>query len=125
MLYTSIEVSVSAELVKVWALVKFLKEHEGVWYSPHEIRKELGSHIRTVYKMIRRLSERPLDTTYKSWRLDVAERGDRIFCVRMERDLEHSGNLVKAEVSEVDGNRTRPKISSKGQQKLRSLYNEK
>ncbi len=75
--------------------------------------------------MIRRLSERPLDTTYKSWRLDVAERGDRIFCVRMERDLEHSGNLVKAEVSEVDGNRTRPKISSKGQQKLRSLYNEK
>jgi len=39
--------------------------------------------------------------------LELAERGDRLYCLRMVRDIEGSENLMKAETFEVDGNRIR------------------
>ena len=90
-------------MVDVWDLDKFLKEHGGEWWTPYEIKKELGGDIRTVKNVIRRLSRRLWATTYKGWRLDVAERGDRLYVVCMIRDIEGSRNLIKAEISEVEG----------------------
>ena len=89
-------------MVNVWDLDKFLKEREGEWWTPYEIKNELGSDIRTVKNVIRRLSRRPWETTYKGWRLDIAERGKRLYVVRMVRDIEGSENLIKAEISEVE-----------------------
>jgi len=86
-------------LVNAVDLEKFLKEHKGEWWTPHEIKTELGGDIRTVYNVIRNLIRRPWERTKKGWRLDVAERGDRIYCVRMVRDLEGSENLIKDEIS--------------------------
>ena len=101
-------------------LENFLKEHED-WWSPNEIGKALGVDLRTVKNVIRRLD----NLTHEDWVLELAERGKRLYCLRMFRDIEGSENLIKVEIFEVDGKRTRPKISSKEQQKLRSLYNEK
>lgn len=89
-------------MVNAWDLEKFLKEHKGEWWTPYEIKNELGCDIRTVKNAIRRLSWRPWETTYKGWRLDVAERGARLYVVRMVRDVEGSENLIKAEISEVE-----------------------
>ena len=89
-------------MVNVRDLDKFLKEREGEWWTPYEIKNELGSDIRTVKNVIRRLSRRPWETTYKGWRLDVAERGKRLYVVRMVRNIEGSENLIKAEISEVE-----------------------
>jgi len=44
-----------------------------------------------------------LETTYKGWKLDIAERGDRLYVVRMVMDREGSVNLIRAEISEVNG----------------------
>ena len=84
-------------------LAKFLKEHEGEWWTPYEIKKELGVDLRTVKNKIRNLNESLLETTYKGWKLDIAERGDRLYVVRMVMDREGSTNLIRAEISEVDG----------------------
>lgn len=83
-------------------LEMFLKEHEEEWWTPHEIRKELGVDIRTVKNKIRILDGRPWETTYKGWRLDIAERGTRLYVVRMVRDIEGSMNLIRVEASEVE-----------------------
>jgi len=90
-------------LLNLRDLEKFLKEHEGEWWTPYEIKKELGGDIRTVKNKIRSLGGRPLWTTYKGWRLDIAERGDRLYVVRMVRDIEGSRNLIRVEISEVKG----------------------
>ena len=84
-------------------LAKFLKEHESEWWTPYEITKELGVDIRTVKNKIRTLNESPWETTYEGWKLDIAERGDRLYVVRMVMDMEGSRNLIRAEISEVDG----------------------
>ena len=84
-------------------LETFLKEHEDEWWTPYEIKKELGVDIRTVKNKIRILDGRPWETTYEGWRLDVAERGPRLYVVRMVRDIEGSENLIEAEISEVEG----------------------
>ncbi len=89
-------------MVNVWDMDTFLKEREGEWWTPYEIKKALGSDIRTVKNVIRRLSLRPWETTYKGWRLDVAERGKRLYVVRMVKDVEGSEKLLKAEISEVE-----------------------
>ncbi len=89
-------------MVNVWDLDKFLKEREGEWWTPYEIKKEMGSDIRTVKNVIRRLSRRPWETTYKGWRLDIAERRKRLYVVRMVKDVEGSEKLLKAEISEVE-----------------------
>ena len=89
-------------MFNVWDLEKFLKGREGEWWTPHEIGKELGVDIRTVKNVIRRLGWRPWETTYEGWRLDIAERGDRLYVVRMVRDIEGSENQIKAEISEVE-----------------------
>ena len=94
-------------------LENFLKEHED-WWSPNEIGKALGVDLRTVKNVIRRFHGMPHD----GWVLELAERGARLYCLRMFRDIEGSENLIKVERFEVDGKRTRPKISSKGQQQL-------
>jgi len=80
-----------------------LKEHEGEWWTPFEIKKELGGDIRTVKNKIRILNETSWETTYKGWKLELAERGDRLYVVRMVMDMEGSTNLIRAEISEVDG----------------------
>ena len=85
-------------MVNAWDLEKFLKEHKGEWWTPHEIKTELGGDIRTVYNVIRSLIRRPWEMTKKGWRLDVAERR-RIYCVRMVRDIGGSDNLMKDEIS--------------------------
>ena len=87
-------------MFKILDLGNFLKEHGEEWWTPYQIGKELGIDIRTVKNVIRRLDR----MTHKGWKLVIAERGDRLFCVRMERDLENSGNLVKAELSRMEGN---------------------
>lgn len=94
------------ELLKTSDLEDFLKEHEGEWWSPSEIRKKLGVDLRTVKNVIRRLD----GMTHKSWVLDIAERGDRLYVVRMVRDIESSRSLVK---SDVKGKRIRVPTSSK------------
>ena len=83
-------------------LEKFLKEHEDEWWTPYEIKKELGVDIRTVKNKIRILDGRPWETTYKGWRLDIAERGNRLYVVRIVRNIEGSENLIKAEIAEVE-----------------------
>ena len=55
-------------------LAIFLKEHEGEWWTPYEIKKELGVDLRTVKNKIRILNETSRETTYKGWKLDIAER---------------------------------------------------
>jgi len=104
-------------------LQKFLREREGEWWSPHQIHKEQGVDIRTVKKAIRDLDK----MTHKGWKLVIAERfiaerGVRLWCVRLERDMENSGNLVKAKVSNVEVDRTRPQISSKKEQTLDNYF---
>ena len=84
-------------------LANFLKEHEGEWWTPFEIKKELGADLRTVKNNIRDLNETPWETTYEGWKLDIAERGDRLYVVRMVMDMEGSTNLIRAEISEVNG----------------------
>ncbi len=96
-------------------LENFLKEREEEWWSPNEIGKELGVDLRTVKNVIRRLDS----MTHEGWRLDIAERGNRLYVLRMIR-VENSRNLFKAEVSEVEGKRIHPQISSK---KKPTLYN--
>ena len=76
-------------------LENFLKEHEGEWWTPYEIGRELGIDIRTVKNVIRRLDS----MTHKSWRLDIAERGDRLYVVRMVRDIERSRNRIRVHIS--------------------------
>lgn len=95
-------------------LENFLKEHEREWWTPHQIGKKLGVDIRTVKKVIRRLDK----MTHNGWKLVIAERGDRLFCVRMKRDIENSGNLVEAEVSELDGKLIRVPTPSPKQKTL-------
>lgn len=92
----------SRELFSHRDLEKFLKEHEDEWWTPYEIKKELGVDIRTVKNKIRILDGRSWETTYKGWRMDIAERGDRLYVVRMVRDIEGSRNLINAEISEVE-----------------------
>ncbi len=84
-------------------LAQFLKEHEGEWWTPFEIKKEVGGDIRTVKNKIRILNESPWETTYDGWKLEIAERGDRLYVVRMVMDIEGSTNLIMAEISEVAG----------------------
>ncbi|GAJ14940.1 unnamed protein product, partial [marine sediment metagenome] len=49
-------------------LVTFLKEHEGEWWTPYEIKKEFGCDVRTVKKTIRYVAG---DVLNEGWRLDV------------------------------------------------------
>lgn len=88
-------------------LENFLKEHEVEWWSPSEIRIELGVDLRTVKNVIRKLDS----MNHKGWRLDIAERS-RLYAVRMVRDIEGSENLIKAEISEVESKRIRVPLSS-------------
>ena len=71
-------------------LEKFLKEHEGEWWTPYEIKKEMGVDIRTIKNKIRNIGQTSSWTTYTGWRLDIAERGDRLYVVRMVMDREGS-----------------------------------
>jgi len=89
-------------LFDIWDLETFLKEHEGEWWTPYEIGKELKVDIRTVKNTIRMLDRRPSKTTYEGWRLDIAERGDRLYVVRIVRDIEDSKSRIRAEISEVE-----------------------
>jgi len=82
-------------------LENFLKEHIGEWWTPSEIGKELGVDLRTVKNVIWKLDS----TIPKGWRLDMAERGKRLYCVRMVRDIEGSDNVIKAEISDVKDSR--------------------
>ncbi len=101
-------------MFKTLDLENFLKEHIGQWWTPNQLGKELSVDIRTVKNVIRRLDV----MTPQGWKLVIAERGDRLFCIHMERDMENSGNIVKAEVSEVEINRTITETTPTGQQKL-------
>jgi len=96
-------------LFKILDLENFLKEHESEWWTPHEIGKELGIDRRTIKNVIRRLDI----MTHGSWRLDIAERGNRLYVVRMVRDVEISRNIIKTEASKVKCNRIRVNKSSK------------
>ncbi len=96
----------------------FLREHEGEWWSPSEIGTKLGVDLRTVKKVIRKLD----NMNHKGWVLDIAERGDRIYVVRMVRDVESSRNLIKSEVSKVKGKRIRVPTSSEKQPKLDNWF---
>lgn len=88
-------------MFKTSDLENFLKEHEGEWWSPSEIGLDRGADLRTVKKVIRRLD----NMSHKGWVLDIAERGDRLYVVRMVRDVEISRKLIK---SEVEGNSIPP-----------------
>lgn len=96
---------------------KFLKEHAEEWWTPHDIKKELGGDIRTYIRGIRSLSRRPGEMTYKGWKLEVAARAheqeDRIYAVRIIRYIEVSDNVIKAEISEVKVSRIGVHTSSK------------
>ena len=81
----------------------FLRKHEGEWWTPNEVAKALKSDIRTTKSRIHANRLRPYYTSYEGWRLDVAERGKRIYAVRMMRDLEGSRARIKADISEVQG----------------------
>ena len=83
--------------------ITFLKEHEGELWSPNEIAKALKSDIRTTKNRINANRLLPYYTSYRGWRLDVAERGKRIYAVRLMRDLEGSRARIKADISEVQG----------------------
>jgi len=86
----------------------FLKEREEEWWSPNEIALRLGVDLRTVKNVIRRFHS----MTHNGWVLELAERGDRLYCLRMVRDIEGSENVIKTEISEVKGKRIHPQISS-------------
>lgn len=79
-------------MFKTSDLENFLKEQEGEWWSPSEIGKALGVDLRTVKNVIRRLDS----MTHEGWRMEKAER-ERIYCVRMVRDVEISRKLIKSE----------------------------
>ena len=85
------------------SLINFLREHEGEWWSPNEIAKEIKSDIRTTKNGITANRLWHYYTFYEGWRLDVAERGKRIYAVRAIRDLEGSRAKIKADISEVQG----------------------
>lgn len=100
-----------------WSISKFLKEHEGEWYTPHEIAKELKSDIRTVKNDILRLRYRHYETTYKGYRLDVAERR-RIYAIRMIKDVAGSIRIIEEEMAEV---RSIPEVDISSIYESRSL----
>ena len=85
----------------VWKLVKFLKEHEGEWWTPYEIKKEFGCDIRTVKNNIRYVHATAWNTHHKGWRMDVAERGKRLYVVRMVRDIEGSKKILMQQLKEA------------------------
>ena len=84
----------------IWDLDKFLKEHIGEWYTPHEIAKEWKSDIRTVKNCIRILRNRPYELTCEGYRLEVAERR-RLYALRTVKDAEASIKKVEEEIAEV------------------------
>ena len=63
----------------------------------------MKSDIRTIKNRINAHRHRPYKTTYEGWRLDVAERGKRIYVVRLVRDVEGSRAKINAEIAEVQG----------------------
>jgi hypothetical protein len=81
----------------------FLRKHDGEWWSPNEIAKAMKSDIRTTKNRINAHRYLPYYTTYEGWRLEVAERGKRIYAVRLMLDLEGSRAKISAEISEVQG----------------------
>lgn len=87
--------------MNIWDLDKFLKDHIGEWFTPHEIAKESNSDIRTVKNCVRSLRYRHYETTYKGYRLEIAERR-RLYALRIVKDVEHSINLVQEEMLEVE-----------------------
>lgn len=84
-----------------WKPITFLREHGGEWWSPNEIAKATKSDIRTTKNGIRANRIMHYYTTYEGWRLEVAERGKRIYALRMILDLEGSRAEINAEMSEV------------------------
>ena len=86
-----------------WDLVHFLSGHVGEWWTPNETAKAMKSDIRTIKHAIRLCQQYPYQTTYKGWRLDVAERGKRIYAVRLMRDVEGSKAKISALIAEVQG----------------------
>ncbi len=88
-------------MFKTLDLENFLKEHRGEWWSPNEIGLKLVVDLRTVKNVIRRLHEQG---TLEGWVLELAERGERLYVVRMVRDIKDSENLIKAEIFEVENN---------------------
>jgi len=87
--------------MNIWDLTKFLKEHTGEWFTPHEIAKESNSDIRTVKNDIRILRNRPYETTYEGYSLEIAERR-RLYALRIIKDVEHSIKLIQKEIVEVE-----------------------
>jgi hypothetical protein len=83
--------------------IPFLRKHEGEWWTPNEIAKAMKSDIRTTKNRINANRHRLYYTTYEGWRLDVAERGKRIYAVRLMQDVEGSRAKINAEIAEAQG----------------------
>ena len=83
-----------------WVVGNFLGARVNEWWTPNEIAKALKKDHRTVQNMIDRQRYRPYETTYKGFRLEVAERR-RVYCVRLVKDPRHCLEIVKNEVKEV------------------------
>ena len=81
----------------------FIRKHEGEWYSPNEIHNETKSDLRTVKNSVSRLTKTSYWTTYEGYRVEIAQREDRIYCVRLVKDIENSVRLIKEEMAEVEG----------------------
>ncbi len=71
----------------VGGLADFLREHQGEWYSPHEIHKMGGGDIRTVKKRIDHLANPPHWAADNGYRIEIARRGGRVYCVRFVRGV--------------------------------------
>jgi len=84
-------------------LASFLQFHEGQWFSPYEIARETKHDIRVIKNNISRLQRTSYWTAYDGFRLDVAERGKRIYAIRMVRDIENSVKQVDAEIEKIKG----------------------
>lgn len=86
-----------------WGLADFLREHQTEWYSPYELHKRGGGDIRSVKNKIARLANTSYWTTKTGYKIEIAQRGERIYCVRFVKDIENAVKFIKGQITEVEG----------------------
>ena len=90
--------------ISTWfELADFLREHEGEWFSPYEIHRKGGGDIRTVKNRIERLANTSYWTVDTGYKIEIAQRKKRIYCIRFVKDIENSIKFITGQMAEVKG----------------------